>query len=118
MQSASRTPCGGRRPVVHHHGYAQFPEDREQTLRTLAGNAANPNVAAALFVGLGGEQETALGAGRRVRARVAPPHALILEEAPSVAAFVEEAAAWLRRQLAEAEPSPGARQGVGADRRP
>lgn len=93
-------------PVVHHHGYAQFPEDREQTLRTLAGNAANPNVAAALFVGLGGEQETALELAERVRARGRTAHALILEEAPSVAAFVEEAAAWLRRQLAEAESIP------------
>ena len=89
-------------PVVHQHGYAQFPEDREQTARTLVGNAANPNVAAALFIGLGREEDMALELAEQVRVRGRKAHAVILADAPSVASLVEEACEWLRRALAEA----------------
>lgn len=40
-------------PVVHQGGQSQYPEDREQTLRTIAGTAGHPNVSAALFLGMG-----------------------------------------------------------------
>ena len=89
-------------PVTHQHGYAQFAEDREQTARTLVGNAANPNVAAALFIGLGREEDMALELAEEVRARGRKAHALVLADAPSVASLVEEASAWLRQALAEA----------------
>lgn len=90
-------------PVTHQHGYAQFPEDREQTVRTLVGNAANPNVAAALFIGLGGEGEMAHELAQKVQAQGRKAHALILADAPNVASLVDEAAAWLRQALAEAD---------------
>lgn len=90
-------------PVTHQHGYAQFPEDREQTVRTLVGNAANPNVAAALFIGLGGEEEMAHELAQKVQAQGRKAHALILADAPNVASLVDEAAAWLRQALAEAD---------------
>lgn len=51
-------------PVVHQHGYAQFLEDAAQSFCTLVGNAAHPNVAAALFVGLGDEWRSRPGDGR------------------------------------------------------
>ncbi|MDR1048923.1 MAG: UxaA family hydrolase [Synergistaceae bacterium] len=41
--------------VTHQHGCAQLPADAAQTRRTLAGFAANPNVAACIVVGLGCE---------------------------------------------------------------
>lgn len=90
-------------PVTHQHGYAQFPEDREQTVRTLVGNAANPNVAAALFIGLGGEEEMAHELAQKVQAQGRKAHALVLADAPNVASLVDEAAAWLRQALAEAD---------------
>jgi altronate dehydratase large subunit len=40
-------------PVAHQTGRAQFPEDLQQTLRTLKGTAGHPNVSAALFLGMG-----------------------------------------------------------------
>lgn len=46
-------------PIVHQYGCAQMGDDLVQTRRTLAGVAANPNVAAALVVGLGCENNQA-----------------------------------------------------------
>lgn len=89
-------------PVVHQHGYAQFPEDREQTFRTLVGNAANPNVAAALFIGLGGPEEQAEEMAAAVRARGRAAHHLTLAEAESIADLIDRASDWLRKALAEA----------------
>lgn len=39
-------------PLPHAYGRLQFGEDLELTFRTLIGNGANPNVAAALVVGI------------------------------------------------------------------
>lgn len=51
--------------VTHQHGCSQIGADRDLTLHTLVGYASNPNVAAALVVGLGCEavpaQEVAQG---------------------------------------------------------
>ncbi|MFQ6014148.1 MAG: UxaA family hydrolase [Anaerolineae bacterium] len=59
--------------VTHQHGCSQIGADRDLTLHTLVGYASNPNVAAALVVGLGCEavpaQEVAQGVasqGQRV----------------------------------------------------
>ena len=49
--------------LAHPHGAAQLGEDTRLTEWTLAGAAANPNVGAALLVGLDGEQ----GEAERVR---------------------------------------------------
>ena len=49
--------------ITHPHGAAQLGEDTRLTEWTLAGAAANPNVGAALLVGLDGEQ----GEAERVR---------------------------------------------------
>jgi len=39
-------------PLPHHYGRLQFGEDLELTFRTLIGTGANPNVAAAVVVGI------------------------------------------------------------------
>lgn len=41
--------------ITHQHGCSQLDFDANQTRRTLAGQAANPNVFAALIIGLGCE---------------------------------------------------------------
>jgi len=42
----------GTLPLPHHYGRLQYGEDLELTFRTLIGNATNPNVAAAVVVGI------------------------------------------------------------------
>lgn len=93
-------------PVVHPHGYAQFPEDREQTLRALAGNAANPNVAAALFIGLGDERDFAEEAAERARALGQRAAALTVRGEGGAGALFARAVEWLKEALAEAEGVP------------
>lgn len=93
----------GAVPVVHQHGYAQFPEDREQTMRTLAGNAANPNVAAALFVGIGDENDFSHELADQVRAMGRSAAALTVHGAGGVGALFSQAEQWLKKALAEAE---------------
>lgn len=93
-------------PVVHQHGYAQFPEDREQTLRTLAGNAASPNVAAALFVGLGDENDISEELVERVRGMGRQAAAVSVRGAGGVGAMMAKAEAWLKEALARAADVP------------
>lgn len=65
----------------HQHGCAQLEFDRRQTLRTLAGTGANPNVAAVLVVGLGCENVTAAEIVDAIRARSGKPvTSLIIQE--------------------------------------
>ena len=42
----------GALPLPHHYGRLQYGEDLELTFRTLIGNGANPNVAAAVVIGI------------------------------------------------------------------
>jgi altronate dehydratase large subunit len=53
QQIAARVP--GAVAAVHQHGCSQIGDDRDQTLRTLAGAGANPNVWGTVVVGLGCE---------------------------------------------------------------
>jgi len=92
--------------VAHQHGYAQFPEDREQTLRTLAGNAANPNVAAALFVGLGDERDFSDELVERVQALGRNAAAITVRGAGGVGSMLAEAETWLKRSIADAADIP------------
>ncbi len=46
----------GTIPITHFLGCLEYPEDSENTRRMLIGVLSNPNVAAALIVGLGCEQ--------------------------------------------------------------
>jgi len=88
--------------VVHQHGYTELAEDRAQMVRTLVGNAANPNVAAALFVGLGGADDVTESLAQAVRARGRVAHALTLANAPSIDRLIAEAVEWLQGALSDA----------------
>ena len=89
-------------PVVHQHGYAQFPEDADQTFRTLVGNAAHPNVAAALFVGLGDGSDRAEEMAQAVCDQKGKARALCLDDFDSTGSLIEEARRWLAAALEEA----------------
>lgn len=67
--------------LPHQHGCCQMGDDYRQTLRTLVGLAANPNVGAAIVVGLGCEgiqaesvREELEAAGTRVAGLVIQEH--------------------------------------------
>jgi len=48
----------GAVPILHTHPCVRLKEDNERALRTLAGIGSNPNVAAAIVVGVGCENPT------------------------------------------------------------
>lgn len=89
--------------AIHVHGEAQFPADREQTFRTLLGNATNPNVYAALFVGIGKEAEGAEALAEAARARGTPAEALLVSHGRTLAEVVDRGVERLRAYLREAE---------------
>lgn len=93
-------------PVVHQDGYAQFPEDREQTFRTLVGNAINPNNSAVLFIGLGGEDDTTFDMVNAVLDRGRKAFGLVLEECKSIDDLMEQGTKWLKERMAEAAEEP------------
>jgi altronate dehydratase large subunit len=64
----------------HQHGCAQLGRDLEQTVRTLGGMAANPNVYGALIVGLGCEAVPASTVAQVVRAIGKPVRELVIQD--------------------------------------
>ena len=88
--------------VTHTHGRSQFPEDREQTFRTLVGNAANPNVYAALFVGVGGPDDWTDELVAAVRARGTPCEGLTVQGSRSLTELIDRATERLSALLREA----------------
>lgn len=50
-----RSDCENLITITHQHGCSQAGQDKEQTVRTLQGIVAHPNVGAALVIGLGCE---------------------------------------------------------------
>ncbi|MEW9670882.1 UxaA family hydrolase [Ammoniphilus sp. 3BR4] len=87
-------------PVVHQLGRSQFPEDAQQTLRTLYGTACHPNVAAALFVGLG-HDDPAQELAEMMQEAGWKAHALSFQQFASVGTLLAEGRAWLEEALAE-----------------
>lgn len=84
---AARVP--GAVAVTHQYGCAQVGDDIGQTRRTLAGVAANPNLAAALIVGLGCETNQAEELAELVPAKK-PVAAIGIQRLGGSAATVEE----------------------------
>ncbi len=75
MNIAAAVP--GAVSFYHQHGCAQLEFDRLQTLRTLVGTGANPNVAAVLVVGLGCEAVAAADIADGIRAATSKPVASV-----------------------------------------
>jgi altronate dehydratase large subunit len=66
--------------IGNQHGCSQLGMDREQTLRTLVGTAASPNVGAALIVGLGCETISAREIAEEVSHTQKPVEAITIQE--------------------------------------
>ncbi len=76
--------------ITHPHGCDQAGEDRERTLRTLAGVASNPNVAGVIIVGLGCETISAEMIAEKISATEKPVYALEIQNNGGVSSTVEE----------------------------
>jgi (2R)-sulfolactate sulfo-lyase subunit beta len=93
-------------PLPHHYGRLQFGEDLELTFRTLIGTGANPNVAAAVVVGI--EPSWAERVADGIAATGKPVVALSIERHGDLATIAEGArsAARLMQEASEMRREP------------
>ena len=89
-------------PIVHQHGCSQLGRDAAQTLRTLIGIGANPNVAAVLVVGLGCETLHAAKIAEGVAKTGKPVEALVIQDLGGTLKTFRKALPILRRMLFDA----------------
>ena len=97
--------------LPHQHGCAQIGDDADTTLRTLAGIASNPNIAAVLVVALGCEQVQATDLAHAVRQAGKPVETLGIQQAGGTSAAITRGAALLQQLAAQVadqrrEPCP------------
>ncbi|THE11604.1 hydrolase [Bacillus timonensis] len=85
-------------PVAHQGGKAQYPEDLEQTIRTLKGTAGHPNVSAALFLGMG-DDDPAEKIVTELREEGCYVNALIVQKDKSLTDVLKEARSWLKHAV-------------------
>jgi altronate dehydratase large subunit len=91
--------------VGHPTGCAQVGADFEQTKRTMAGFAANPNVAAVLVVGLGCETNESKALASEIAARGQRVEVLGIQETGGTTATIARGIELARGLLAEAAAS-------------
>ena len=95
--------------IPHQHGCCQMGEDFRQTVRTLIGFGVNPNVGAALVIGLGCEGIQAQQIADEIRKSGKPVEVVIIQdEGGSVKAEAEgkEKLAALAAQIRDVEKVP------------
>jgi len=80
VASSIASLVAGTVAVAHQHGCTQMGQDLEQTIRTLVGTAANPNVYGAVVVGLGCEAVSARSVAAAVRASGKPALELVIQD--------------------------------------
>ncbi|MBS4216705.1 UxaA family hydrolase [Neobacillus rhizophilus] len=85
-------------PVAHQAGKAQYPEDLEQTIRTLKGTAGHPNVSAALFLGMG-EDDPAEEIVEMLKEEGHHVHAITFQKDKTISEVLIEGKQWLEEAL-------------------
>ena len=89
----------------HDHGCAQIGDDKDQTARTFAGLASNPNVSGAVVVGLGCETLQSEGVAAEVQARDVPVEETSIQAAGGTEACFEDGVAAAARLAATSSGS-------------
>ena len=89
--------------LPHQHGCCQMGDDYRQTLRTLVGLAVNPNVGAALVVGLGCEGLQAEAVREELEAAGTRVAALVIQDHGGTRGTVDEGARLAAEMAAELE---------------
>lgn len=116
MDIAARAASAGAVSFYHQHGCAQLEFDRVQTLRTLAGTGANPNVAAVLVVGLGCENVTADEIVAAIAAQSSKPvTAITIQDEGGTERTIERGIELVHRLAAVSGIDRATRQSVGLD---
>lgn len=85
-------------PVAHQAGKAQYPEDLEQTIRTLKGTAGHPNVSAALFLGMG-DDDPAEEIVDVLKERGHDVHAITFQRDKTITDVLKEGKLWLEKAV-------------------
>ncbi len=80
MAATIADSVNGAMPVLHTHPCVHLKEDNERALRTLAGLGSNPNVAAAIVVGVGCENPTPYQIGEEIAKSKKPVEVLTIME--------------------------------------
>lgn len=80
----------GGAPITHGQGCAQLPPDLEMTQRVLAGIGSNPNVGAALVVGLGCEGVLPRDLAGEIASTNRPVESVVLQEVGGYTAAVSQ----------------------------
>lgn len=88
--------------VQHPTGCSQVGADFEQTKRTMAGFAANPNVAAVLVVGLGCETNESKALAQEIAARGQRVEVIGIQESGGTTETIARGVAFAKQLLAEA----------------
>lgn len=86
-------------PVVHQAGQSQYPEDVEQTIKTLTGTAGHANVSAALFLGMGGLDDPTEGIVETLKNSGHNVHAIIFTKDKTISEALKEGKLWLEKAL-------------------
>lgn len=89
-------------PVIHNGTATQFPEDYEQTLRTLIGTAGHPNVNATLIVAMHKDDVYVEEMLTALKAMEKPVKAVYLKE-QSLPEIFAESKTWLTEVIKEGE---------------
>lgn len=97
---AARVP--GTVPLPHTHGCCQMGDDHRQTLRTLIGLGANPNVGGVLVVTLGCEGVEASSILEALQRSRTPVRSVGIQECGGTSAAVDRATSVLRELAGEA----------------
>lgn len=85
-------------PVAHQAGKAQYPEDLEQTIRTLKGTAGHPNVSAALLLGMG-EDDPAEQIVEALRQDGCFVHSITFQKDKTITDILREGKLWLEKAV-------------------
>ena len=89
-------------PITHPTGCSQVGADFEQTKRTMAGFAANPNVAAVLVVGLGCETNESKALADEIAARGQRVEVIGIQESGGTTETIARGVALAKQLLEEA----------------
>ena len=92
----------GSVPFLHHQGCALTPSDEALVNRTLTNLALNPNIAAAVLVGLGCEPIDIDGIAERIAKAGKPVEKLVIQEVGGTVATVEKGTRIARQMVSDA----------------
>ena len=106
MAATIADAVSGAVPILHTYPCVRLNEDNERALRTLAGIGSNPNVAAAIVVGVGCENPPPDQIAEEISRTRKPVELLTIQESSSFSDLIDRGLAAARRMASEASQIP------------